>query len=177
MPSPTAIRPIEGSERRPAPGARRVAAADPAARLSVTIRVRRRADAPALPVAPHGDTATGHVSREDFAERYGASREDLELVASFARENGLEVEETSAAKRTVKVSGTVEQMNRAFRVDLGRYESATETYRGREGPVHLPQDLARVVEGVFGLDNRRMARRAGTRVAPRQPNAFLPGDG
>ena len=175
MPSPTAVRPIEGSERRPAPGARRVAAENPAAKLSVTIRVRRRTDAPALPVHQHADTPTGHVSREEFTERYGASKADLDLVVSFARANGLEVEETSASKRTVKISGTVEQMNHAFAVDLGRYESPTETYRGREGAVKMPEDVSQVVEGVFGLDNRRMARRAGTRVAPRPSRPFALG--
>ena len=32
---------------------------------------------------------------------------------------------------------------------------------GPEGMVHVPADLAEMIEGVFGLDNRRMARRAG----------------
>jgi hypothetical protein len=49
-------------------------------------------------------------------------------------------------------------MSRAFAVELGRYESPTQKYRGREGYIHLPSDLVEVVEGVFGLDNRRMAR-------------------
>ena len=175
MPSPTAIRPIEGSERRPAPGARRVAAENPSATLSVTIRLRRRPDAPVLPVHKGADTPTGHISREEFADKFGASTADIDLVVSFARTHGLEVEETSAAKRTVKLAGTVEQMNRAFGVELARYESPTEEYRGREGAVQMPENVAQVVEGVFGLDDRRMARRAGTRVAPRLPRAFTPG--
>ena len=177
MPSPTAVRPIEGSERRPAPGARRVAAENPSAKLSVTIRVRRRTDAPALPVHHNADTPTGHLSREEFAERFGASKADLDLVVAFARAKGLEIEETSTARRIVKVFGTVDQMNNAFGVDLGRYESPTEEYRGREGAVTMPQDVGQVVEGVFGLDNRRMARRAGTRVAPRPSKAFGPASG
>ena len=142
MPSPTAVRPIEGSERRPAPGARRVAAENPSAKLSVTIRVRRRTDAPSLPVHHNADTPTGHLSREEFAERFGASKADLDLVVAFARAKGLEIEETSTARRIVKVFGTVEQMNQAFGVDLGRYESPTEEYRGREGAVTMPQDVS-----------------------------------
>jgi kumamolisin len=43
-------------------------------------------------------------------------------------------------------------------VDLGRYEAAGISYRGREGPVHLPADLVSIVEGIFGLDNRPQAR-------------------
>src|SRR5689334_64717 len=114
MPSPTAVRSIEGSERRPAPGARRVAAENPTAKLSVTIRLRRRPDAPPVPVHRGADTPTGHISREEFADTFGASKSDIDVVVSFARTHGLEIEETSEAKRIVKVSGTVEQMNRAF---------------------------------------------------------------
>ena len=43
-----------------------------------------------------------------------------------------------------------------------RERGEREVYRGYEGYVHLPEDVAHVVEGVFGLDNRRMARRAVT---------------
>ncbi len=74
--------------------------------------------------------------------------------------------ESSAARRTVRVSGTVEQANRTFAVDLGRYESPEETYRGREGAVYLPTEVADLIEGVFGLDNRRIAHRAGGGAPP-----------
>lgn len=87
-------------------------------------------------------------------------------MADFARASGLTVVSTSAAQRVVSVSGTVAQMNEAFFVDLGQYESETEKYRGREGPIYLPDDLVAVVEGVFGLDNRRMARRASNGFNP-----------
>jgi hypothetical protein len=49
-------------------------------------------------------------------------------------------------------------MSKAFAVDLGVYESPDETYRGREGAVQVPESIAPIVEGVFGLDNRQMAR-------------------
>jgi subtilase family serine protease len=138
-----------------------VGPADPKEVLSVSIRVRRRPDAPALPdanrlAAPVG--ARTFLSREDFAARYGAAQEDLDRVAEFARSHGLAVVESSIPRRTVVVSGTVEQMSRAFAVKLSRYESSTQKYRGREGYVHMPADLVGVVEGVFGLDNRRMAK-------------------
>jgi hypothetical protein len=149
---------LEKSERRPAPGARRVAAADAGEHLSVTIRLRRRVGAPALPTAP---TIGQHpMSREAFAESYGADPKDIAAVTAFAKHAGLKIETASIPRRVVTMSGTVEQMNRAFAVDLGRYESPRETYRGREGKIHLPASIAPIVEGVFGLDNRRMARPA-----------------
>jgi kumamolisin len=137
--------------------------ADPTEILAVGIRVRRRPDAPQLPTRRRAP-----LSREDFAARYGADPADLERVAAFARARGLNVMGTSVPRRMVDVSGTAEQMGRAFAVDLGRYESSTEAYRGREGSVHLPGDLMDVVQGVFGLDNRRMARPASARAAGRE---------
>jgi kumamolisin len=155
---------LEGSERQPAASARRLGPADPDETVTVTIRVRRRSDAPALPGlddwAATPPARRTFLSREDFARRYGADQADLDRVAAFAQAQGLGVVETDTSRRVVVVSGTVAQMNDAFGVELGRYESPTETYRGREGPVHLPADISEVVEGVFGLDNRRMARRA-----------------
>jgi Pro-kumamolisin, activation domain len=160
---------LESSARVPAAGARLVGAADPAETLSVTLRVRRRPDAPPLP-GPEELAATPQgqrhfLSREEFAASYGAAPADLERVADFARSQGLTVIETNVARRTVVAAGTVEQMSRAFAVELGRYETPTQVYRGREGHLHLPADLANVVEGVFGLDNRRMARPLHARVS------------
>jgi kumamolisin len=161
---PSDYRPIKGTERSPRSGARRVGAADPQEQLSVSIRVRRRTDAAPLPVSPDWAARPGErsrYSREQFAANFGSSETDLNEVAEFGRRNGLTVVESSAARRTVVLEGSVAQMNRAFSVDLGRYELPGESYRGREGPVHLPEGLVEVVEGVFGLDNRRMATRAG----------------
>jgi subtilase family serine protease len=79
------------------------------------------------------------------------------VVTDFAEAAGLKIVETDAARRLVQVSGTVAQLSKAFSVELALYRSAKESYRGREGAIHLPN--ADVVEGVFGLDNRRMARR------------------
>jgi Pro-kumamolisin, activation domain len=166
MAVPRNYRAVQGSERRRAPGARRVGPADPAETLRVLIRVRRPPGAAAAPVHEFwARTKPGQrrfLSRKDLGEKYGAAAEDLQQVADFARAKGLTVLEAHAARRTVTVTGTVRKMNSAFGVDLGKYASADETYRGREGPVHVPRDVADLIEGVFGLDNRRMARRSGS---------------
>jgi hypothetical protein len=39
-----------------------------------------------------------------------------------------------------------------------RFEPIWKAYRGRTGPVHLPDELHGKVEGVFGLDDRQQAR-------------------
>ena len=61
-------------------------------------------------------------------------------------------------RRTVVLSGTVEQMSRAFVVDLGIYDAPSGRYRGREGAVSIPEEIADIVQAVLGLDNRPLGR-------------------
>src|SRR5262249_33270263 len=109
---PRQHRPVRGTERQPAHGARKVGPADPSELLSVSVRLRRRNDAPPIPSLrdwasnPRGQV---RISREQFATRFGASENDLNRVAAFARSNGLNVVESSVARRTIVLSGTVEQ--------------------------------------------------------------------
>ncbi|MBZ5724178.1 MAG: S8 family serine peptidase [Acidobacteriia bacterium] len=158
--NPTEYQAIDNSDRPHATGAKRVRATSPKETISVSIRVRPRTDGPAMPdqnlLAATPPGARKHMTREEFASAHGASPTDLDQIAAFARAHGLTIVESSIPRRTVVLSGTAEQMNRAFAVELGNYETATEKYRGHEGSVQVPTNIANLVEGVFGLDNRPM---------------------
>jgi hypothetical protein len=162
MSTPKGFIVLAGSERSPARGAKRVADADPAESLSVTIRVRRRTDGPPMPTledwAKIPLNRRKYLSRQEFAALHGASPEDFAAVAAVIQSRGLAVTAQNAGQRTLMVSGSVKQMESAFGVKIGRYESPTETYRGHEGSVHVPEVLAGIVESVLGLDNRRAVR-------------------
>jgi len=169
---PEGYKRIEGSDRRPSAKARLLGPADPSEKFSVTIVLRRRPDGPPIPDHDFFLTTPPHqrqrMPADEFAAKYGALPTDIDKVVAFARAQGLEVVETHPARRTVVVSGTVAQMEKSFAVKLGRYEHEvvrrhgekprTETYRGRDGFVHVPADLAEIVVGIFGLDNRRITK-------------------
>src|SRR5579872_681172 len=161
---PANYRQLAGSERHMATGAKRVSDADPNERINITICVRRRPDGQPLPDHEYWmKTPPGrrkYLAHKEFAGKHGATQADLDAVAQFARSHGMEVVETHDARRTVIASGTVAQVSAAFAVNLGSYEYGHGKYRGREGFVHIPNELAGIIEGVFGLDNRRMAKRA-----------------
>jgi kumamolisin len=90
---------------------------------------------------------------------HGADPADIEKVEKFARAAGLAVVGTSIARRSVFLSGTVQTFEKAFGVRLEYYEHPTKgSFRGRTGQVQIPADLEKIVEGVFGLDNRPFAR-------------------
>lgn len=151
---------LDKSEKRPLPGAHRVAPAKQDETLSVSIRVRQKPDSEPVPLgnfteSPHQQRK--YLTREEYAQQYGADQADFDKISEFAAANGLKVVESSIGRRTIVLSGTVAQMNKAFKVDLGHYQTQTIEYRGREGEIHVPAALANIVESVNGLDNRPVA--------------------
>src|SRR5712692_204810 len=116
---------IRGSERSPLPGARRVGPADPGELVQVTVVVRRRPSSKGPALEEMGKLLPqerSQPSREEFAAVHGADPGDLAKIEEFAHTHGLSVVESSTARRSVVLSGTVTQMNEAFSVDLGRFE-------------------------------------------------------
>jgi kumamolisin len=154
---------LPGSERKIVPGARVVGPNDPEEQIQVTIRVRSRASSGELDkaVAALGATPPSqrtYLTPEQYTARYGANPKDMETVAKFARDHQLTVVRSDRDQRTILISGTAAQLSSAFQVKLVRYSSPRGDYRGRLGPVHIPDDLQEIIEGIFGLDNRLQAR-------------------
>src|SRR5204863_4867965 len=70
----------------------------------------------------------------------------------------LTVVESNAVRRIVVLSGTVDAISVAFGVQLQKYEYQGVIYRGRTGEILIPAELASIVTGIFGIDNRPQAR-------------------
>lgn len=132
---------LPGSDRPPAPGARRIGELDPRGEIEVTVVLRRSGPAPA-----------------------GANPDDVALVESTLSGLGVRVASVDAATRRMKVVGTIEQLQTAFGTTLENVESAhpgtgaAVTHRHRTGPLTVPAVLDGVVQAVLGLDDRPQAR-------------------
>jgi kumamolisin len=160
LPPPTVALP--GSESAPLAGSRAVGPAPPQQPISATLVVRRKAALPPVDAAPPlagqpPGPARPPMTRADFANRYGADAADLAKVEAFAREHGLQVTGTDAARRSVTLAGTAQAFGSAFGVGLRLYEHPGGTYRGYSGSIYLPAELGGIVEAVLGLDDRPAA--------------------
>jgi kumamolisin len=123
--------------------------------MTVSVIVRRK-----TPLAPVHVGGKKRLTRAQFNASHGADPAAVELVGRFAKEFGLAVQSGTPApgRRSIKLTGTVANMQRAFGVSLGHQKIDGETYRVREGSIHLPTELHGYVVGVLGLDNRPQAR-------------------
>lgn len=97
------------------------------------------------------------LSREQAAESLSADPAEIQQVSGFASSHGLTVIESSAEKGSVRISGTVAQMEAAFGVKLRACKTGGQTYIAHEDAVTIPAALDQVIVGVLGLDQRPVA--------------------
>ncbi|GGV05993.1 protease pro-enzyme activation domain-containing protein [Kitasatospora aureofaciens] len=146
---------LAGSQRPAKADATRVRDADPKAPVKVTISLR-------------GKVATDGIPDE--------RRQDAEKTKAVLERYGLAVDDVRLQPGSIEASGPVSAMNAAFHAGLGVYRSAEQgEFRGREGELKIPAELDGIVTGVFGLDERRVARRAAAKGSG-FTGSFTPGD-
>jgi kumamolisin len=145
---------VEGSHRVALPGAKALGPANAHAVIEVLVKVCRKKEIGELKERPKAV-----MSRSAVGSDYGASDADIAAVSDTFRKLGLQVVKSNPATRSVDLSGSVAEMEKAFQVKLFDYEHSDENYRGRVGDVFVPLALKGIVVGVFGLDDRRVARR------------------
>jgi kumamolisin len=163
-------KPLPNSTRIPVPGFRAVRSADPDQVVEITLvlcRATKVSDEDVIKMSSEPVSNRKYWTHEQLTKSHGASPADVAKVTEFAHASDLAVVEENLSARTVKLSGTVTALQKAFGVDLKIYQNAngTHSYRGRVGNIHLPTALADVVESVHGLDDRAQAK-PHFRVAP-----------
>ena len=159
--------PLAGSERGPLPQLEAAGPVDGAARIDVTLVIRRRAALPAeLVLGP----AT--MSPDEFAQQHGMDPGDADLVGRVLSAHGIEVTETHTASRRLKVSGTLTALSETFGASLSMVRSphpvagsGLAEHRYRQGSLRIPAELDGIVLAVLGLDDRPQGRPQ-FRIAP-----------
>ncbi|RZU42718.1 S53 family peptidase [Edaphobacter modestus] len=146
---------LPGSEKPAAAPAAAETPAPPGARVTVSVIVRRKA-----PLKTAHSTGKQRLTRAQFRASHGPDPAAVRLVRGFAKEYGLTVQPGTPApgRRTMKLTGTVASLQRAFGVSLMHKDLGGTSCRVREGGIHLPEELIGSVVAVLGLDNRPQAQ-------------------
>src|SRR6266498_1202359 len=159
---------LPGSTRPKDITASRIGDVDPKEQIELTIGL-------AGPKLPDADEYVGHtLTPAELAENYSAKKEDADKVAKSLRRHGLSVVYVSLEARSMRVRGTAKAIESTFKPGLAMMRSARQRdYRGREGSIMIPKEIKGLVTGVFGLDQRRMAKRRSLTAAKPHPAATL----
>jgi kumamolisin len=124
-------------------------------KITVSVVVKRKT---ALSAANR--SGKQRLTHAQYRKNHGADPDAVKLVRAFAKEFGLTVapDTPGPERRTVKLTGTVANMQKAFGVTLLHKTHDGTTYRVREGSITLPAKLVGPIEAVLGLDNRPQAK-------------------
>jgi kumamolisin len=137
--------PLEAAGEKPAPHSKRIV---------VSVVVRRKA-----PLLVANRLGKIRLTRSQYRQKHGADPVSVGLVRKFAKQFRLKVEPDTPGpeRRTVKLSGTIADMQKAFGTALMHKTIDGTVYRIREGSIDLPSELIGHVDAVLGLDNRPQA--------------------
>src|SRR5271155_1349588 len=145
---------LAGSEKAPLSAATGEKPAPPSSVFTVSVVVRRK--------NPLNTRRLGkdRLTRAQYRQQHGADPAAIKLVRTFAKEFGLTVDKDAPKpeRRTIKLTGNVAAMQKAFGIKLTQKVLDGATYRVREGSILIPAPLAGAVEAVLGLDNRPQAQ-------------------
>jgi len=145
---------LKGSDRVPLPGARAIGPTDPHQLIEISVILNHR-----QPLETASTTGK-FMNHSEFAAQHGADPSHVDIIRKFAEENKLQVLERGdeVLRRTVTLAGTAAKMEKAFGIELIDYDHPEGNYRGRTGSIQLPEEIAPYVKGVFGLDDRPVAK-------------------
>jgi kumamolisin len=150
---------LAGSEKDAALNAVRLKATPSKAKVTVSVIVKRKEP---LKINLRGGRANGpaRVSSAWYKKHHSADPSAIKQIKAFAKEFHLTVEAdpTASVRRTVQLTGTAADIQKAFGVVLEQKTVDGVERRVREGGIHLPASLKGVVEAVLGLDNRPQAQ-------------------
>ena len=146
---------LPGSEKTPVTTAAAEKPSPASTRITVSVIVRRKA-----PLKAANRLGKERLTRAQYRQAHAADPDAIKLVRAFAKEYGLtpQAGTPQPEHRTIKLTGTVAAMQKAFDVTLVQKILDGETYRIREGSIRLPKELIGPVEAVLGLDNRPQAK-------------------
>jgi len=153
--------PLPGSERTPTHQARVKGpiSADEPIEVRISLKAPASLRQQADEMARQDVSQRNYLSREEFEKAFAVDNDAIAKVEQFARDHNLSVSRIDRGRHAVYLNGTARDMSQAFETSLETYEQPDGvTYRGRTGPIHIPEDLVGVILSVNGLDNRPAAR-------------------
>jgi len=88
---------------------------------------------------------------EEFGKLYGPSDNDITAVSSWLENHGFRVERVSKGRVTLEFTGTVEQVQSTFHVEMHKYLVNGEQHIANDRDPRIPAALFPVVTGIYSL--------------------------
>jgi hypothetical protein len=95
------------------------------------------------------------ISAQQFGEKYGVSKQDLDALTSWLEAQGFRVNVVYPSSMVIDFSGTAAQVRKAFRTEIHHLEVKGEKHIGNMSDPRIPAAFAPVVAGIVSLHDFR----------------------
>ncbi|MBS1799478.1 MAG: Ig-like domain repeat protein [Acidobacteria bacterium] len=120
------------------------------------------------------------LTPQQFGARFGISSSDMEKVKGWLQGKGLAITSVSPSMNYVTVSGSIGQVESAFKTQIHAFSENGERHIANVSDPELPAAIANIVAGVRGLNDFKLRGHAAVRpmiTSPATGNHYLaPGD-
>ncbi len=151
--------------------------ADPNTKLKIVVGLKLRneaeLDAFLKEVSdPNSPSFRKYLSADEFTRRFSPRQNDVDRVVAFLREFGITVIQVTPNRTLIEAEGTVQQLERAFAVEINEYSLVTaegsKTFLSNARDPSVPLMLIPIVQSVIGL-NTYDELESRSRVEPHVP--------
>jgi uncharacterized protein (TIGR03437 family) len=104
------------------------------------------------------------LSPEAYADRFGASQDDINKMVEWLQSQSLTVTSVARARNAVAVSGTAAQIGSAFETQIHKYQVDGETHYANSTEPSVPAAMQGVVQGIGGLHDFRLKAKSRNRT-------------
>ena len=120
------------------------------------------------------------LTPQQYGARFGISSSDMEMVKGWLQGKGLTITSVSPSMNYVTVSGSIGQVESAFKTQIHAFSENGERHIANVSDPELPAAFANIVAGVRGLNDFKLRGHATVRpmiTSPVTGNHYLaPGD-
>lgn len=95
------------------------------------------------------------MTAQEFGERFGPSRQDIDVVANWLRSHGFEINQVYPSGMVIDVTGTAGQVREAFHTEIHNYLVRGALHIANSRDPEIPAALAPVVAGFASLHDFR----------------------
>jgi subtilase family serine protease len=93
------------------------------------------------------------LTPEQYADRFGASRNDIEKMSEWLRSNGLTVIQVARGRDFIISSGTAQQVETALHTSIHLYDVDGAIHYSNAAEPSVPEAFADMVAGFWGLND------------------------
>jgi subtilase family serine protease len=113
------------------------------------------------------------LSPQQFNQRFGATKQQVDVVTTWVRDSGLYVDPAGSNSHYLHVTGHLDKAKKAFGTDFHNYSAQGIVARAPESDATVPGAAASAVLTVTGLDTGKHLRTHSDTLPPPEPNYWV----